>query len=876
MATPLTITCPACNARLKLKDRATLGKKIACPKCKKPFIAKLLDEPDDEFDLGDETAEDDEFAAPVLPRRAAAPGKKSASAKKSKPVSSRGKLPLLIGGGAAVLLVGIVVTLWLLGVFSRGNRPAEVAAGPANPALPAVAANRLSIDYLPPASELFVVVRMADLWNAPLVKSLADDPQVQGMLQQLQQETGLTPADIESLTVGVAGLSERAADNPRAVAPLQLLSEISSLDALAVARLKKAVDAASLKLGGSGSVQKQYQGKSYFCGPVAPGEEHPIAVYLASPTLAVVGPEPSLKRSIERGDKTPERPELAFVDASHHILIAGVPADRKSFGGLPPMGATPESRLDGLIRDKVRGFSFGLKVSGGAAVEMALECADSDAAGQVRQEFDSSIAEARKSFAAAQGQLPPAIGQLGDLFLKSLTAAAQSTTVRVAGSVPDSAQQQLAQLPGQMMGLFLAGLKAPNGPPAMPPTLAADFTPAIEDSDGSDEEPLPQESLITEGVPPDVHVEGQAGWSRDPILDAANKPLPPRLELSVLITGGAAAETALYGMYKIDKISAAGGQALTYHELPFGKDPTKQMERRVVNDYFGRHPEDGVRATFVFEHPAQPVRNIAEFSGSVVLRIPKKSTTVTIKNVPGRVGKTIDHADLKKAGIQLKLVKEDFFMALKVMKGDVNLIGEVLPVDKDGAPIPGYRFIPSTSIKDDRQQFQWTEQDEFTKDMGLRITLFSDLSDVTVPFQFANLVVPPPPKPGDSVAGAPSSPPPSPPPKGPREVVKVTVAELCGDYGANASAAFKKYLNKSVEVTGKVQNVKRDDDGAVTIVLTDDGGQKLVVADGFTKNQDIERKVKEGQTITIRAPTGVLSGSISFVALTNCELVEGN
>ena len=42
MADPISVQCPHCKVKLKLKAAPPAGKKIGCPKCKKPFPMKDL------------------------------------------------------------------------------------------------------------------------------------------------------------------------------------------------------------------------------------------------------------------------------------------------------------------------------------------------------------------------------------------------------------------------------------------------------------------------------------------------------------------------------------------------------------------------------------------------------------------------------------------------------------------------------------------------------------------------------------------------------------------------------------------------------------------------------------------------------------------
>ena len=47
MPHPVSTQCPKCEAKLKLKNRNAVGKKVACPKCKSPFVVQALREPEE-------------------------------------------------------------------------------------------------------------------------------------------------------------------------------------------------------------------------------------------------------------------------------------------------------------------------------------------------------------------------------------------------------------------------------------------------------------------------------------------------------------------------------------------------------------------------------------------------------------------------------------------------------------------------------------------------------------------------------------------------------------------------------------------------------------------------------------------------------------
>ena len=50
---------------------------------------------------------------------------------------------------------------------------------------------------MPVETELILHLKIADLWNAPLLKGLLTGPQAQEQVQKMQLATGLAPTDID-------------------------------------------------------------------------------------------------------------------------------------------------------------------------------------------------------------------------------------------------------------------------------------------------------------------------------------------------------------------------------------------------------------------------------------------------------------------------------------------------------------------------------------------------------------------------------------------------------------------------------------------------------------------------------------------------------
>ena len=88
MSQAISVKCPQCGASLKVKNEAAAGKRLPCPKCRKPFVVKIP-QADDEPDFIIESEQEEEFAEPPEPSVAApTPARKPVKSGQSKPKSA--------------------------------------------------------------------------------------------------------------------------------------------------------------------------------------------------------------------------------------------------------------------------------------------------------------------------------------------------------------------------------------------------------------------------------------------------------------------------------------------------------------------------------------------------------------------------------------------------------------------------------------------------------------------------------------------------------------------------------------------------------------------------------------------------------------------
>lgn len=99
------------------------------------------------------------------------------------------------------------------------------------------------------------------------------------------------------------------------------------------------------------------------------------------------------------------------------------------------------------------------------------------------------------------------------------------------------------------------------------------------------------------------------------------------------------------------------------------------------------------------------------------------------------------------------------------------------------------------------------------------------------------------------------------------EGIMVTSARLVKEYVDNEPEADKKYLDKAIQVTGQVSEVKNNQDGKPTVMLTSDD----VFTGVYCTLKDNTIAVTAGSIVTIK---GICSGKLSDVRLRQAVVVK--
>lgn len=99
----------------------------------------------------------------------------------------------------------------------------------------------------------------------------------------------------------------------------------------------------------------------------------------------------------------------------------------------------------------------------------------------------------------------------------------------------------------------------------------------------------------------------------------------------------------------------------------------------------------------------------------------------------------------------------------------------------------------------------------------------------------------------------------------------LNAADLFTEYESNEETANTKYLDKVVEVEGKIQSIKTEDNGQTSVVL--DSGSMMfgVNCQIDTTKLEVVNRYKEGDNIKLK---GVCTGMLMDVVLVRCVPIE--
>ncbi len=502
MAEPINVECPHCGARFKMKTRAAIGKRLPCstcgekftvedpsppketerkrpsktrptakrrstketapepekPKRRKPSPARskqstrkarpkrrrrpAVEEEFDEFEVFDDVASvdewsdvlDEDYGTPVLPPGGRRRSSRRRSKRRSRPINWQ--KPVLMGG-AAMLVVGVLV-----GLFYAGSGLVS--------ALEGLLGGGVNMKYLPADTEFVMVFKVADAWDAEILDSVKNQPQVTGGLEKLNEELGLEPSDVRSVTFG-GGLRNGSPDPSSSVG---------------IIRTSKALSEDKLDELKEQSDEVVYEGETYFKSSRGFGTS---ILYMPNSTTFVMGDEEAIKAAIDGSDV---ENDFSFVDASGHMTIAYVPNESFDFSSanLPPTGDTESAQaLVDAADGKLEGFALGVTLHEDIDFQVQVNCSDSESAGKIVEELEKLLEEGKSKFDESKGDAPEEaqeIIEIAETLIESLNISRSGSICYLEGTLPSDIADAFENMgPGGAMMMLPSMLSGMGGSP---------------------------------------------------------------------------------------------------------------------------------------------------------------------------------------------------------------------------------------------------------------------------------------------------------------------------------------------------------------------------------------------------------------------------
>jgi hypothetical protein len=99
----------------------------------------------------------------------------------------------------------------------------------------------------------------------------------------------------------------------------------------------------------------------------------------------------------------------------------------------------------------------------------------------------------------------------------------------------------------------------------------------------------------------------------------------------------------------------------------------------------------------------------------------------------------------------------------------------------------------------------------------------------------------------------------------------LSASELYAAYSADEAASNARYLNKTIEVRGKIAEILPGENGVVNVVLRDEGAMSGILCEFLPEEQASLAGLSPGAEVTVR---GLCSGIMFDVALNRCVLIQ--
>lgn len=429
MFNPLQLNCPHCGSVLQAKDSSDQGKDVRCPKCQTNFVLELSDR-----EPGDAT-----------PR-----------------TQLTGSRP----AGRRFRPSGLTIILGLLVIGTAG-----VVAGLFHHPAPVSTVVPLDLSYLPPESDLVACVKVAELMRSPLLADVIANPATQAALTLVATQSGISPRQIESVTLGAVLKQQISSPLPELVPPAPQQSYgvlvIRSIDPLDV----EAIAVKSLK-----GTRQTHSGTTYFKLPVPIGPGF-VSCYFPQTNVAVVALEQNLIELIDRGPTsvTPRIPDFDFVKSDRTCVLALTSKAidiNPTHPTLAPSGNL--QLLETELKQNFRTAAVGISVTDRLSTDVVINCADRSGAVRIQRAMELNVTDLKALLKRQQNWLNLSgmsdVGALAESSVNSISIIQTGEEVQAQAAIPEELKAIAAKYATGFTALMPTGpgIGGPRPAPTLP------------------------------------------------------------------------------------------------------------------------------------------------------------------------------------------------------------------------------------------------------------------------------------------------------------------------------------------------------------------------------------------------------------------------
>ena len=330
----------------------------------------------------------------------------------------------------------------------------------------------VDLSYVPASAEAVVKIDVGRLVEGPLGQLLQME-QVSGQLAMAEQMLGLTVKDIESVTVGVGGISN-AITVGRPPQP-------TDLPIVVVLRTSVALDEAKLTGMIPGGQPVSENGLSYTRVSPPGGDGPPLAVWFVDSNTVVAAIE-TVMQTVAPIPPQPTLIDEGMFDGTSPLQVVFSPSNPDAIFRGPQMQLPPQLEMPPAAKGMVETFlasangaGLGIDLTNDLGFSLSVRCKDSGSAGKLMEDLKAANEESKQAqaggfnpFAGLQQQLEESQKMEVDGSLVRMSSSAEGGGQQLAAFMPMivgmaqmQMQQGMAGGPGMGGGSMMGGPGAP-------------------------------------------------------------------------------------------------------------------------------------------------------------------------------------------------------------------------------------------------------------------------------------------------------------------------------------------------------------------------------------------------------------------------------